>query len=75
MAARMGRTWHRVGMSRNLAAVVSSTGTRLLQLSLGMIGCRPRPSMRASAVSFTRSPFGSRPNIRVARLRGADLDG
>ena len=50
-------------------------GTTWVQLSPWRVGCWPRPSMRASAVSSTRSPFGSRPNIRVGRFRAADLDG
>ena len=68
--AAMARTRHSVG-GRAPAAAVPSTGTKWVQLSLGGIGLRPRPSTRVSAVSSTRSPFGSRPNIRVgsARLR------
>jgi hypothetical protein len=76
--ADTGPLWPEHGMvwgCRVPAAAVPSTGAKWVQLSLGGIGLRPRPSTRVSAVSSTRSPFRSRPNIRVGRFRAADLDG
>jgi hypothetical protein len=60
---------------RHYGALQECLGGPAIIDGYGVIGRRPRPSTRASAVSSTRSPFRSRPNIRVGRFRAADLDG